>query len=271
MQVVRLFVVLFLLGVDGAMARPAQNPPAVQSEIKPSVPETVAESPFVVRVEQAAPFQMASSPKSWWEQPYVQPAISAGAALLGAILGGLLARQNMSAANTQRANEIEIGQLQTKLNDFYGRFRLISEENKLIALEFKKRQGGGDFRTLLALLDPGWCKNLPPADKTIVLEMVQNGVALRNLIRDKAGLVDQKIVPYLTKVSAHFAMLDLAHKGLLENDRERFQQYVYPEQLDPVLDIEIKRLLARIDLLLRHSETRHGPMPPLIIPCSLQL
>ncbi|TIN22891.1 hypothetical protein [Mesorhizobium sp.] len=262
--------VVFLASIwlGTACAQPTQSPPAAQPESE--AVHVTSEAPIVLRVEQAAPFEMASAPKSRWE-PYAQPAISAFAALLGAAVGGLIAKWNASAANNQRANEVEIAQTQSKLNDFYGRFRLIAEENKLVSWEFKKRHGGEDFRTLLALLDPTWLQGLSPADKTIVATMVENGVMLRTLIRDKAGLVDPAMLPYLAKVSAHFSMLELAYKGKLEDDQKRFKQYVYPEKLDGVLDIEMKRLSDRIALLLTKSGKRHKAISPLMIPNKLQL
>ncbi|MER8944073.1 hypothetical protein NKH82_32190 [Mesorhizobium sp. M0915] len=270
MRLLKVAVLLPLMWLSAAGAQPANSPPAVQPGTKQEEVNLTNEPPIVVRVEQAAPFEMASPPKSWWE-PYAQPAISGFAALLGAAVGGLIAKWNASAANNQRANEVEIAQIQSKLNDFYGRFRLVSEENKLVSIEFKTRHGGDSFRTLLALLDPKWLKGLSPADKTIVARMVENGLILRTLVRDKAGLVNPAISPYLAKVSAHFSMLELAYKGELENDPGRFKQYVYPEKLDGVLDIEMKRLAGRIALLLAKSGKRHKAISPLMIPNKLQL
>ncbi|UXN67937.1 hypothetical protein N8A98_02465 (plasmid) [Devosia neptuniae] len=208
--------------------------------------------------------------EAWWE-PLLQPLISGAAALLGALVGGWVARANMTATNNQRANEVEIGHLQTKLNEFYGRFALISAENKLIALEFKKRQGSPAFRTLTALLDRSWLASLSPADQSIVSSMVTNGRELRALIRERAGLVDQAVQPYVAKGAAHFLVLELAYDGKLDDDPERFGEYVYPKQLDGVIDLEIKRLTKRIALLLEKSDVRHGPMEPLEIPARLRI
>lgn len=226
--------------------------------------------PMVVRVEQAAPFETASAAKAWWE-PYVQPIISGVAALLGAVAGAYAATRNMTAANNQRANEMEIVQIQNRLNEFYSRFQMVSEENKLIALDFKKRQKSDDFRTLIALLDPGWRGGLSPADETIIKNIVANGVFLKGLIRDRAGLVDAQVLPYLVRVSAHFSMLELAYGGKLENDPRRFEVYVYPEKLDGVLELEIARLTARMGILQVQTDRRHGPMQPLRIPADLIL
>ncbi|HEV7324000.1 MAG TPA: hypothetical protein VGN91_02950 [Bosea sp. (in: a-proteobacteria)] len=66
-------------------------------------------------------------------------------------------------------------------------------------------------------------------------------------------------------------MLGLANQGKLENDIQRFKEYVYPETLDGILELEIKRLSERIALLLTKSDCRHAPMIALKIPSGLQL
>lgn len=270
MRLVLVVLSIFLLWGGVSFSQTLQSPQIDRSQATAKAPPQVSTRPLTIRVEQDAPFQMASGQKEWWE-PYLQPFVSGLTALGGALIGGWLGRRNAFAAINQKANETEMKELQTKLNEFYGRFRQISAENKLIALEFKSRHGTQEFRTLVALLDPAWRDGLSPADRTIVETIVKNGAELRNLIRDKAGLVDIQVLPYLAKVSAHFAMLDLASQGKLENDPQRFKAYVYPETLDGILDLEIKRLSERITLLLTKNDCRHAPMIALKIPSSLQL
>ena len=101
--------------------------------------------------------------------------------------------------------------------------------------------------------------------------MIENGRALRQLVRERAALVDPAVQPYLAKAAAHFAILELASKGELDNDPERFAQYVYPEKLDDVIELEVKRLTERIDYLLNHSDRRNGRLAPLKIPAKLAI
>lgn len=141
-----------------------------------------------------------------------------------------------------------------------------SEENRLLALELRDRQPDkATFRTLLKLLDPEWFPSLPKADQTIVLEIVRNGEDLRALIRDKSGAVDAKLVPYLSRAGTHFTILKLAKDGALDNDPERFKRYVYPQQVDEVLNLEMVRLNGRMEQLQADPAKRHGPLAPLVI------
>ncbi|KRA65302.1 hypothetical protein [Rhizobium sp. Root651] len=218
-----------------------------------------------VPAEQASPSEIERTPVSPWWDKLLQPGVAALAGLGGALIGALVGRWNTVAAINQKANEMEIKEIQVRLNDFYGRFQQVAEENHLIALEFKAHQGDPAMRTLLKLLDPEWRASLSPSDKAIVKSLVENGNMLRTLIRDKSGLVDPAILPYLSRAALHFSMLDLANKGDLENQPDRFKKFVYPKVLDDVLVLEMRRLNSRIRQLLENSSKSHPPIPSLKI------
>jgi hypothetical protein len=124
---------------------------------------------------------------------------------------------------------------------------------------------------LTALMDEGWRKALSETDATIVAEIIRNDGDLERLIRDKAGLVEPKILAYLARASAHFRMIKLAHDGVLGNDPERIRRYRYPWQLDEVLDAEVMRLQRRCEQLRRAPASAPGPMEELAFPSRLVL
>lgn len=227
--------------------------------------------PLNVRVEQVAPFQMEKAPPSPWWEKLLQPGVAALAGLGGALIGAWVGRRNAVAAINQKANELEIKEIQGRLNDFYGRFQQVADENHLIAREFKAHHGDPAMRTLLKLLDPEWRASLSPSDKAIVKSLVENGNMLRTLIREKSGLVDPAILPYLSRAALHFSMLGLAHAGELENEPDRFGKFVYPGVLDDVLVLEMNRLNCRIRQLVEASSKSHLSMPALQIPPNLAL
>ncbi|HEX3885401.1 MAG TPA: hypothetical protein VHW66_22295 [Stellaceae bacterium] len=66
-------------------------------------------------------------------------------------------------------------------------------------------------------------------------------------------------------------MLKLAKDGALDNDPERFQRYVYPQQIDTVLTSEVARLKLRIELLRADPTKRYPPLEALVIPPELAL
>ncbi len=124
---------------------------------------------------------------------------------------------------------------------------------------------------LLKLFDSKWVDSLPPGDKKLVEIVSSNADELRALIASKSGSIDDKLLPYLSRVSAHFRILNLAYKRELGDDPQRFRDYVYPRELDRVLDLEIARLRARMDELRANPGGRPAPMRALTIPPELAL
>jgi hypothetical protein len=264
-------LLLFALALTCAKAQPA---PAASGSVRTSAlpASAAAPSPLLVRVEQAGPIKLEQgSPKAWWES-LLAPVISALTALAGAFIGGSIAQRSSAATINQKANEAEVKDIRTKLDTFYGPFVQRLEEGRLLANELRDRQPDkGKFRTLIKLLDPDWLKHTSPADRTIVTEIVQNGQSLIGLIRDKAGAVDPALSSYLARAATHFTVLKLAKDGALENDPARFERYVFPKQLDDVLELEVKRLTKRANELQSKPTKAHGPMASLVIPKSLAL
>gem|GEM_PF-5586489 len=203
-------------------------------------------------------------------------------ALAGALLGVIAsqwttrrtidaAKRNAEDAINQKANEIELAELRSRLEGFYGPYQQLSEENRLLAEEFRSRQSDSDIRTLLKLLDPDWFPQLSKSDQTIVEEIIRNGRVLRDLIRTKSGLADPAALPYLARPGTHFTLLTLAKEGALTNSPDRFAIYTYPHQLDGVLRAETERLKARVNILRSAPARAHGPLEPLILPEALAL
>jgi hypothetical protein len=182
-----------------------------------------------------------------------------------------MAADNTRVAINQKANEMQIERIDRWLSEFFGPFMQLSEENKLIAGILRSRQPDPSFRTLRALLDPEWKKSASATDLSLIDRIVSTGVALRTLIRERAGPTGAALSPYLARAAAHFTILELANAGALGERTEDFSQYVYPRQLDAVLNLERDRLEARRDELLSNLSERHSAAPELVIPAELAL
>jgi len=182
------------------------------------------------------------------------------------------AQKSTEATLWQKANETELKDIETQLDEFYGPYLQMSQANFLLAEELRSRQPDKDtYRLLVKVFDRNWLDSLPRGDRTIVREVCENAGTLEAFIRDHAKMVDEQVLPYLSRGSAHFRILYLAHRNELGSDPTHFESYVYPRQLDDVLKIAVKRLRHRCHLLRSNPSSALGPMEPLVIPDDLEL
>jgi hypothetical protein len=196
-------------------------------------------------------------------------------ALVGAWIGLLFAQRNTTrsieaaqltnqASIWQKANETELKELRSKLDTFYGPFLQMSEANHLMAAEFKARHQ--NCRILLKVFDRVWLAGLIPGDRKIVEMICTQAAELEKFIIEKAGAVDEKVLPYIAKAIAHFRILHAAQKGELGTDPTNFTGYVYPKALDGVLRAEMARIRERCDVLRAGPSTAPPPMKQLVLP-----
>jgi hypothetical protein len=123
-------------------------------------------------------------------------------------------------------------------------FMQMSEVNRLLSRDLRDRQAdSATFLLLEKLFDREWLKNIPLGEKALVGEIAANAETLREFISKDAKMVDLKIQPYLSRVSAHYRILELAYEGNLGEDGKPFvERYVFPRQIDEVLALEVSRL-----------------------------
>ena len=268
-----LFMTMHLAEAQGDAQRPGV---ALEPETsmgapapRPIAPEPAANTP----PSEDAPASAAEVQRSPGSNPLWNAVLSATAALIGAVIGSYSSTRNARASLIQKMNENEIESIEHRLTEFVGPFLHLSEENKILALELKRKQPAGqDFRTLTALLTPGWLEGLSEGDRNLLRAVVANGVELRRLMSEKGGsAVSLELMPYFSKASAHFRFLELAASGSLEMDPVRYNGYVYPRQLDGVLKAEQVRLHARREALRSRPDELHPAMPPLVISNELRL
>lgn len=91
----------------------------------------------------------------------------------------------------QKANEMEIAQIQSKLDGFYGPFMQMSGANRLLARDLRARQKDGEsFLLIEKLFDKAWRGALPKGEAAIIAEIAANAGKLRSLIDDRTGMID---------------------------------------------------------------------------------
>jgi hypothetical protein len=252
---------------------------------QPATSSVMPDGELLIKVQPIGSLKLdngASAP--WWTYliPILGPILSGALAFVGVVLGLRIAavntskttesaQKNTEASIWQKANETELRDIQAKLDGFYIPFQLQSKANHQFAQDIRSRQRDKEYRMLTKLFDAEWRKSLTPGDAKLVEIVCSNAEDLRALIANKSGLVDDQILPHLSRASAHFRILNLAFKSELGSDAAQFEKYVYPRQLDPVLALEITRLKSRIDQLRSNPSVCPPPAERLKIPSSLEL
>jgi hypothetical protein len=228
----------------------------------------------------AAETPAAAASVAGWELKDYIGLISAITAIVALVVSYFVSSRTLRAslANTeasiwQKANETEVKAIQDQLDGFFGPFMQMSEVNRLLSRDLRDRQAdSATFLLLEKLFDREWLKNIPLGEKALVGEIAANAKTLREFISKNAKMVDLKIQPYLSRVSAHYRVLELAYEGKLGEDGKPFiDRYVFPRQIDEVLAFEVSRLERRRERLRSQPAKPAPPTEDLVIPEKLRL
>ncbi len=167
----------------------------------------------------------------------------------------------------QKTNENELQSLQDKLDGFYVEFLQLTEVNALISLDLRNRQpDSATFFLMDRLFDQAWRSSLNDGDRALLAEIMENVGGLESLILENKVSIDAKIVPYLARAAAHFRMIKLAYESKLGQESTDFRKYLYPRQINKVLELELARIQERQNALRSAPSDQPGPMPDLVIP-----
>ena len=214
-----------------------------------------------------------------WEPRDYAAILSAVTAIVAVIVGYLTARHtlkiaksNSDAAIWQRANELELKDIQSRLDGFYGPFRHTSQVNMLMYRDLRSRQNDERFILIEKLFEQTWRNNLSTGEQALLAEIAAKAKELREFIAAHLGMMDEKVVPYLARVSAHYRMIELAYDNKLGTDPRPFvDRYVFPRQIDDVLRLEVERLERRRAILMANPYTVPPPLEQLKLPAELAL
>ena len=192
---------------------------------------------------------------------YVLPAVIG---FFSVVLGVMFTRRNLISDHWLRTNALEIDYIQKRLDNVWGPYLLLSDSNHLLAQDLRSRQPKPElYRMLPSLFDEEWLGSLSPGDRQLVRDVCENGERLATLIVENSGMVDFKLLPFLSRAIVHWRVLKLAAEGKLGSDSMVFLRYVYPRALDEAVQREVLRLNERLTLLRSTPSKYHGPMKPL--------
>lgn len=159
--------------------------------------------------------------------------------IAGMILGYIFQRSQL----IQQQREDERREIYKKLNDFYGPALQYLGKSRELYERFTALRDPG-FRTLTALLKG---ETFEGNDKVLLEQIVDITSKLEELILLRSGLVDdEELRNLLAKASAHFTIIRLAYEGNLRGEADRFEDYVYPRELNQKLEEQTVKLKVRL-------------------------
>lgn len=131
----------------------------------------------------------------------------------------------------RKENEKRIADAKQKLEAFYYPYLLIAKENTSLYEVFRKEHFAKDpgFRTLPALLEG---KEFSQNDEAILNQIIENDKKLKDLINQKAQVIEDKnLREDLIRSATHYAIIELAHAKKINGEVERFRPYVHPNEV----------------------------------------
>ena len=144
----------------------------------------------------------------------------------------------------------EIEKTRSVLHDFYYPYVFLLKRNDIIYQAFSKsyKEKDPNFRTLIYLLK-GY--KFEGNDKILLEKIIENTIQLNKLITEQSGFIDNgQLLLCLSKMSAHYTMLELAYCGKISSNNEKyFDEYVHPNEIFDMIDQEINKLNKRIQTL----------------------
>jgi SAM-dependent methyltransferase len=147
----------------------------------------------------------------------------------------------------------ERDEILTKLNSFYGPFKALRSQSRLLYNKFvgrldeQHRTKNKRFRTLRYLLENG---TLNAQEDCLFKEILCISQELRKLIESQSGVVDKpELQELLGKLGAHTRIIQLAHDRKLTGPPDAFEDILFPLAVDGAIESAILRLQDRLQEL----------------------
>jgi len=184
---------------------------------------------------------------------------------IGALFGGWkifkeLGNQKKLFNESQNLKEREA--IRYKLNNFFGPFKALRTESRLLydifakeqKKEVKEKTGKDHFRTLRHLTEG---QDFSPSDRAIFKEILKIEQKEIELIEKEGWAVNNlKMSELLGKFATHIRLLSLASKHKIDGMSNDIKEIVYPREMDGAIESEIRRLEDQYNDLLGRSNKK---------------
>lgn len=145
----------------------------------------------------------------------------------------------IKSANKASKNE-EAKRLQDHLEKFYYPFLLLSKKTTQLYNAFDKITEGKCESSLVYLLNN---KQFEGNSLVLFNEIIENNKKLNELIIKYSSLISNKnLRDDLSKLSAHYTLLELAYNKKLNGNESEFEEYIFSENIVKNVESEIEKI-----------------------------
>lgn len=147
----------------------------------------------------------------------------------------------------EKIKEYERKEIYKKLNEFYSPLLMLRSTSKELHDTFKN---GRKFRTLTELLGGS---SYDGNDLVVLDEILRIGNKCKEIIFNNSGLIDDVRLrdTHIPKLLNHFLIIQKAFDGEIKDDVQRFENYVFPNEIDDILKNKVEELQQRLITLNR--------------------
>ncbi len=147
----------------------------------------------------------------------------------------------------EKIREFERNEIYKKLNDFYGPLLVLRKSSIELHNTFKN---GEHYRTVDALVEG---RSYEGNDKVLIEEIIKIGKQCKQIVIDYAGLIDDELLrrEYIPKLLNHVTIIEKAYNRELKGEVDRFHDYVFPIEIDSILDNKVTEMQERLKVLSR--------------------
>lgn len=142
----------------------------------------------------------------------------------------------------EKIKEYERKEIYKKLNEFYSPLLMLRGTSKALHDTFKNKR---NFRTLTKLLEG---EEYNGNDQAILNEILLVSEQCKKIILEKSGLIDDDELReiHIPKLLNHFMIIQKAFNKEIVNEAPRFENYVFPNEIDDILLKKVKDLQSRL-------------------------
>ena len=154
--------------------------------------------------------------------------------------------------SAKKSRKEELAQkMEDALESFYYPFLVLSKKTTILysalsnVIDFKEESGSNENGCISYLLDGN---TFSGNGMTLFKQILENDISINDLIINRSNVVSNNTLrANLSKLSAHYTILELAYNGHLKGDKKILSKYSFPSAVINDLEQEVELIQKKIN------------------------